>query len=53
MYTLLLNHSTRDNVVKIDGFKTQDEAYRFFLTYFDNSYNLEIVSSHVETEETC
>ena len=50
MYTLLLNHSTRDNVVKIAGFKTQEEAYRFFLTYFDDSYNLEIVK---ESEETC
>ena len=50
MYTLLLKHSTRDNIVKIEGFKTQDEAYRFFLTYFDDSYNLEIVK---EIEETC
>lgn len=49
MYTLLLNHPTRDNDVKIDGFKSQDEAYRFFLTYFDDSYNLEIVK---EIEET-
>ena len=50
MYTLLLNHSTRNNVVKIDGFKSQEEAYKFFLTYFDDSYNLEIVK---EIEETC
>ena len=53
MYTLLLNHSTRDNVVKIDGFKTQEEAYKFFLTYFDDSYNLEIVKEIEESIETC
>ena len=51
MYTLLLNNSTRNNVVKIDGFKTQEEAYRFFLTYFDDSYNLEIIKE--ESEEIC
>ena len=50
MYTLLLNHSTRNNVVKIDGFQTQEEAYRFFLTYFDASYTLEIVK---ECDEIC
>ncbi len=43
MYTLLLNHSTRDNVVKIEGFKTQEEAYEFYRTYFDESYSLEII----------
>ncbi len=50
MYTLLLNHSTRDNIVKIEGFHTQEEAYKFYCTYFDDSYNLEIVK---EIEETC
>ena len=53
MYTLLLNHSTRNNVVKIDGFQTQEEAYTFFLTYFDDSYNLEIVKECEESDETC
>ena len=53
MYTLLLNHSTRNNVVKIDGFQTQEEAYTFFLTYFDESYNLEIVKECEESDETC
>lgn len=33
------------------GFKTQDEAYTFFLTYFDDSYNLEIINE--DSEEIC
>lgn len=43
MFTLLLNHPTRDNVVKIEGFRTQEEAYEFYRTYFDDGYSLEIL----------
>lgn len=47
MYTLLARRSYNDPQITIKGFKTQDEAYNFYLTYFDNSYNIEIVK---ETE---
>lgn len=50
MFTLLLKHLTRDNVVKIEGFRTQEEAYEFYRTYFDGGYSLEIVK---EREEIC
>lgn len=43
MYTLLLKHPTRDNIVKIEGFRTQEEAYKFYCTYFDEGYSLEIL----------
>ena len=50
MYTLIVKNLNSTLPITYKGFKTQEEAYRFFLTYFDDSYNLEIVSSNVETE---
>lgn len=53
MYTLIVKNLNSTLPITYSGFKTQDEAYRFFLTYFDDSYNLEIVKECEESDKTC
>ena len=53
MYTLIVKNLNSTLPITYKGFKTQEEAYRFFLTYFDDSYNLEIVKECEESDETC